>query len=279
VADHDKSLVRALTWNLFHGRDKPPEDALFTKRSRLLRISERDEKYEQVNRSLRREFAQVLDSIPWDVAFLQEAPPHWLPALERGLGAEGALALTSRNFGAPLRRLFAAINPDLIASNEGGSNQLLARPPWRIAEVREHTAALQPERRAMLWARLEAPGERVLSVANLHATTGGQPNAAAELLAAAGTAVEWSAGAPLIFGGDLNQRPADRPELFAQLADRYGLAPATAPREIDHLLARGLDVAEPPHALPDSARQLPASEGRVLQLSDHPCVVGGFKVG
>lgn len=220
----------------------------------------------------------MLGSIPWDIAFLQEAPPRWLVTLERELGAEGALALTSRNLGGPVRGALAKLNPDLIASNEGGSNQLLVRPPWRIAEVRRHTVTLEPERRAMLWARLEAPGGRALCVANLHATTPGRPNGPAELLAAAGTADGWSDATPLIFGGDLNQRPAERPELFAQLADRYGLAPPTAPREIDHLLARGLEVVEPPHALPDSARQLPASEGRVLQLSDHPCVVAGYKV-
>ncbi|MEA2404305.1 MAG: hypothetical protein QOE08_952 [Thermoleophilaceae bacterium] len=279
MADHDKSLVRALTWNLFHGRDHPPNPALFTLRSRILRVAERDDTYEQVNRALRSEFTQVLASIPWEVALLQEAPPRWLTPLKRDLGAEGARALTSRNLGRPVRDALAALNPDLIASNEGGSNQLLVRPPWRIAEVRDHVVAKDPERRVMLWARLEGPDGRPLCVANLHGTTGGRPNGPAELLAAAGLAAAWASGAPLVFGGDLNQRPVERPQLFAQLAARHRLAPATAPREIDHLLARGLEVIEAPHALPDSARQIPARDGRVLQLSDHPCVVASFKVG
>jgi endonuclease/exonuclease/phosphatase family metal-dependent hydrolase len=278
VADHDKRVVRALTWNLFHGRDKPPNPALFTWGARWLRLTQRDDTFEQVNRSLRREFTQVLGSVPWDIAFLQEAPPRWLRPLARDLGASPASALTSRNFGAPLRRLLALLNPDLIASNEGGSNQLLVRPPWRVAEVRRHVVALEPERRVMLWARLEHPDGHVLCVANLHATTPGKPEGPAQLLAAADRAVTWSDGAPLIFGGDLNQRVSARPELFAELADRFALAPPTPPPAIDHLLARGVEVVDPPHALPDSARRVPASGGRVLQLSDHPYVVASYKV-
>ena len=231
-----------------------------------------------MNRPLRPEFTQVLDSIPWDVALLQEAPPRWLADLARDLRAAGALALTSRNFGAPVRRALAELNPDLIASNEGGSNQLLVRPPWRIADTRRHVVAREPERRVMLWARLEDDDGRTLCVANLHASTPGRPDAPAELLAAAELATAWSGDAPLVFGGDLNQRPTDGPELFAQLAARNGLSGHTPGRALDHLLARGLEVAEPARPLPDAARELPGSGGRVLQLSDHPCVVASFKV-
>ena len=49
--------LRAITWNLFHGRDFPPDPALLTWRSRLLRISERNATHLQVNRSLLPEFA------------------------------------------------------------------------------------------------------------------------------------------------------------------------------------------------------------------------------
>ena len=34
--------IRALCWNIFHGRDAPPDPSLFTLRSKLLRITERD---------------------------------------------------------------------------------------------------------------------------------------------------------------------------------------------------------------------------------------------
>ena len=69
--------LSALTWNLFHGRDHPPDPALFTWRSRLLRTTERDATHAQVNRDLLAEFAAVLAAAEWDVALLQECPPRW----------------------------------------------------------------------------------------------------------------------------------------------------------------------------------------------------------
>src|SRR4029450_11457075 len=49
--------MRVLSWNLYHGRDHPPDPALFTLRSRLLRITEADGAHDAVNRPLRDEFA------------------------------------------------------------------------------------------------------------------------------------------------------------------------------------------------------------------------------
>ena len=69
--------MRVLSWNLYHGRDFPPEPALFTLRSRLLGTTERGATHVQVNRPLLDEFARVLDGLEWDVALLQEAPPRW----------------------------------------------------------------------------------------------------------------------------------------------------------------------------------------------------------
>src|SRR5262249_148966 len=40
--------LTAITWNLFHGRDFPPDPELFTWRSRLLRLTERNETHVQV---------------------------------------------------------------------------------------------------------------------------------------------------------------------------------------------------------------------------------------
>ncbi len=59
-----------LTWNLFHGRDRPPGDDLYTLRSRLSGAAERGDCYAQVNRSLLAEFTQVLRADPWQVALL-----------------------------------------------------------------------------------------------------------------------------------------------------------------------------------------------------------------
>lgn len=266
--------MRLLSWNLFHGRDHPPDPALFTRRSRLLRVTERNATHVQVNRSLRREFAWRLASERWDVALLQEAPPRWHRPLRAATGASGgAVALTSRNALGVLRGLLADWNPDLVGSNEGGSNQLLVRPPWRVAEARTLLLACRPERRRLLWARLAAEDGRVVCVGNVHLSTGPPERVAREALAAARAAAAWAGDAPLVLGGDLNLRPRRSPEAFDRLREELGLAPPTGPAHIDHLLVRGAELAEPPHALPVEWQELPAGDGRRLRLSDHPAVV------
>ena len=264
--------IRLLTWNLFHGRDRPPESRLFTRRSRLLGITERGERYAQVNRPLRREFTRVLAGLEWDVALLQEAPPRWREPLLRELGATGACVLTSRNSAASLRGFVAECNPDLIASNEGGSNQTLARPGWAIAETRVYALTRRPEPRRMLWTRIRSAAGDELAVGNLHASVRRVPGSVQQVMAAAERAVAWAGELPLVFGGDVNHSPAREPALFDELAGRFGLAPPTAPDAIDHLLLRGLDPLDPPHRLPDSVRELPSGDGLLLRLSDHACV-------
>jgi endonuclease/exonuclease/phosphatase family metal-dependent hydrolase len=271
--------MRVLSWNLYHGRDFPPDEALFTLRSRLLRVTERNETHVQVNRSLSREFTAWLADHAWDVALLQEAPPLWFRALRRRTGAVGARAFTSRNVIPPLQRLAAWANPDLIASWEGGSNQLLVRQPGRIVEQRHRTLTLRPERRTMLWARVELPDGATVCFANLHASAGLPEKATAEVLAAARCALEWSEGDPLVFGGDMNLRPAKDPYAFVELRERFGLGDPTGPDAIDHLLARGLEVVEPPRRLPGEERELPQPDGRRLRPSDHAPVEAQWQVG
>ena len=269
-------VLGVLSWNLFHGRDFPPDRTLRTWRSRLLRTSERNETHVQVNRLLLDEFSGLLARGSWRVALLQEAPPRWHPELARRAAAHGAIALTSRNLGACARRAIADWNPDLIASNEGGSNQLLLRPPGSIGEVRRLTLTRRPERRRMLFARLDLGDGRRLCVANLHASAGLPRAASAEVRHAAEAATEWSGGDPLVFGGDLNLRPRSEPEVFADLHDRFGLAPPTGPDAIDHILARGLEVVDAPRRLPAAERELPG-EGRLrIRLSDHAPVTAAF---
>ncbi len=195
------------SWNLFHGRDFPPDPALFTLRSRLLRRTERNATHVQVNRDLLDEFAAVLAGARWDVALLQECPPRFAEPLARACEAEAHRALTSRNALLPLTSALARLNPDLIASWEGGSNTTLVRRAGSagpIAERRELTLRPRgrPERRTMAFTRL-ASG---LCVANLHASTA-DSLAAEEILAAADPAVEWAGDGPLVLGGDLNLRP------------------------------------------------------------------------
>jgi len=268
-------LFTAIGWNLFHGRDFPPDPALFTWRSRLLRVEERNATHVQVNRGLLAEFAALLARAEWDVALLQESPPRFAAPLAQACAAEAHRVLTSRNSLGALRAAAARLNPDLIASGEGGSNLTLVRaagPLGGIVERREvaiHEG--RPERRAMAFTRT-ASG---LCVANLHATNDHPELAAEDVLLAAGTAAEWAGDAPLLFGGDLNLRPAADPGVFGELRDRFGMEAPTAPHAIDHLLARGLEAVEPPTPWPAERREV-RQGGRALRLSDHAPVEGSF---
>jgi endonuclease/exonuclease/phosphatase family metal-dependent hydrolase len=270
-------VVGVLSWNLFHGRDAPPDPSLHTWRSRLFRKTESNATHAQVNRSLLAEFGEVLSREAWDIALLQEAPPRWAGALGRRTGAEIARVPTSRNFGAPLRAFLADRNPDLTASNEGGSNQLLVRAPWRIRETRTATLARWPERRALHWCRLEGPDGAAISVANLHASRQSE-RTAREVERAAALAVEWAADEPLVFGGDLNLRQALYPRAFETLMTRFGLGEPTAPDAVDHLLARGLETVEPPRQLEPERREVPGPRGLRIRLSDHAPVAATFGV-
>ena len=272
-------VFAALSWNLLHGRDFPPDPELRRTRYRLWPGEWRRGEYVQVNRSLLPEFSAWLAGHEWDVALLQEAPPRWLRPLARATAAGGASALTSRNSLAFARACLADWNPDLIASNEGGSNQLLVRPPWRIGEVRRIELARRPERRTAIWARLLGPDGRVVCMANLHATAAGDHTRAAhELLRVAALCVEWDPDSPLVVGGDMNLRPREHPWAFAELRDRFGLASPTADDAVDHVLARGLEIALPPRRLRADGRELVRADGARVRLSDHAPVEARFKV-
>jgi len=265
----------ALSWNLFHGRDFPPDRSLFTWRSRLLRIAERNATHVQLNRDLETEFGEMLAAAEWDVALLQECPPRFSGPLARACDASGHRALTSRNSLGALRALAARLNPDLLASGEGGSNLTLARngsPLGPIGERREmaiHEG--RPERRAMAFVRTEAG----ICIANLHATSDQPELATQDVLQAAAAASRWAGDSPLLFGGDLNLRPAQNPNAFELLRERFGLEGTTAPEAIDHLLTRGLAVIEPPEQWPAERRELHRN-GLAVRLSDHAPVQGSF---
>ncbi len=285
----------AVSWNLFHGRDFPPDPALFTWRSRLLRIEERNETHVQVNRDLAGEFAELLAGAAWDVALLQECPPRFVAPLAEACGAAAHRVLTSRNSLAPLRAFVACHNPDLIASAEGGSNLTLVRSPFRCAlctpgEQKAHRNggvverrdleihAGRPERRAMAFTRIALGTGADLCVANLHATNDRPDLATADVLRAAEAATNWAGDSPLLFGGDLNLRPAEDPAAFELLSERFDLTGATAPGAIDHLLHRNLDPVEPASAWPAERREL-LEHGLRLRLSDHAPVQARLRSG
>jgi endonuclease/exonuclease/phosphatase family metal-dependent hydrolase len=258
------AALTVLTWNLFHGRDNPVAAS---------------PAHVEVNRPLRAEFASFLAGETWDIALLQEAPPHWLRPLAGEAGAFGASVLTSRNFGAFVRRRLAEWNPDLIRSGEGGSNQILVRAGWRIAEVRRLTLTWLPERRRLIWARLSHPEHGGLTAATLHATAHDPDAAARDVERAARAACAWSGDAPLVFGGDLNLRMVERPDAFERLHSELGLRGARPGREIDHLLVRGLETKDEPEALTAERRDVRDSGGRFVRLSDHTPVVATYGVG
>jgi endonuclease/exonuclease/phosphatase family metal-dependent hydrolase len=113
-------------------------------------------------------------------------------------------------------------------------------------------------------------------VANLHATNDKPRLATADVLRGAAAASEWAGDAPLIFGGDLNLRPAEDPEAFERLAADFGLdSPTTGPKKIDHVLVRGLEVAAAPAPWPPERREL-RLDGKALRLSDHAPVEARF---
>jgi endonuclease/exonuclease/phosphatase family metal-dependent hydrolase len=219
--------LRVLTWNLYHGRSLPP-----------------------AGRQLADEFAAQLAGWDWDVALLQEVPPWWPPHLARAAGAEQRMALTSRNALLPVRRALGERWPDLLKSNAGGCNAILARRP--IGEHRVRRLRFWPERRVAQLARLSCG----VYLVNLHASSR-EELAQAELSGL----IAWATGLPerepLVLGGDLNLRA---PETIAR-----GLA-HVARRDVDHVFARGLERVGSAQQL---ERDVMVGGGSVL-LSDHP---------
>jgi endonuclease/exonuclease/phosphatase (EEP) superfamily protein YafD len=238
-----------MTWNLFHGRDWPPEPELQARahKGNCRRGPRLGKEYEQTNWDLFDEFASVIDSVAWDVALFQEFPPRWSRRMSKACGAGAHRALSGRNWLQPITSLAA-----------GG-----------IAERRREVLTWRPELRVMALTRLEAGP----CVANLHVST--KPSSAeAELLAAAERAVAFAGSAPLIFGGDFNVRPKAS-EVFERLEERFGLAPSTASDRLSHLLVRGLEVVKHPEAWPPEARdRIDPETGKKIRLSDHNPVIG-----
>jgi endonuclease/exonuclease/phosphatase family metal-dependent hydrolase len=204
------SNLRVLTWNLFHGRSLPP-----------------------AGRSLRDDFAALLAGWEWDVALLQEVPPWWSAALAARAGAQERTVLTSRNWLAPLQRALAERLPDVMKSWGGGANAILSRRG--IDEHRRTTLRRWPERRVAHAVRI-ADGTWAV---NLHATAHRPARAAADLRQARAAALEWSRGAPLVLGGDLNLRD---PEVAGLVHAARG--------KVDHVFSRGWEPAGDGESLP-----------------------------
>jgi endonuclease/exonuclease/phosphatase family metal-dependent hydrolase len=261
----------AITWNLFNGRDFPPDRSLCTRRSLLLGTEERGDTHLHVNRDLFDEFASVLSAARWDVALLQECPPRWASSLVAACGAEMHRSLTARNWLAPVRNAIARRNPDLMGSWGGGSNLTLVRPGvlGPIRERREVMLRRWPERRKAALTSIE-PG---IWVANLH-SSGRLDRAGPDLQRAVDAMLRLAGGGPILLGGDLNLRPSQT-DLYDDLAERLHLAAPAAPGSLDHLLVRGLEVIEPSRTWAPSERDVPC-DGLAIRLSDHAPVSARF---
>jgi endonuclease/exonuclease/phosphatase family metal-dependent hydrolase len=263
-----------MTWNVFHGRDWPPEPELQVRahKGNFRRGPRLGERYEQTNWDLVDRFADLIRGIEWDVALFQEFPPSWKKRMAEACGAEAHRAFSGRNWFQPVTSLIGRWHPDLLGAWEGGSNTTLVRPgAGPIVERQRVVLTRKPETRVMTLTRMESG----LCVANLHVST--KPTSAElELLDAAERATALAGSGPLVFGGDFNVRH-EASRVFDQLEDRYGLAPHTAPDRLSHLLVRGLEVIEHPAALPPEARDVPDPEtGKLIRLSDHNPVIGKF---
>src|SRR5689334_18202217 len=205
AADTTRVQLTAMTWNLFHGRDWPPEPELQVRahKGNFRRGPRLGERYEQVNWDLLGEFARLIAGIPWDVALFQEFPPSWRDRMAAACEADAHRALSGRNWLQPITSRIGRWRPDLLGAWEGGSDTtLVRRAAGEIAERRKEVLAWRPELRVMALTRLSTG----ICVANLHVSTN-PAHAERELLGGAGIAVEFAGDDPLIFGGDFNVRP------------------------------------------------------------------------
>ena len=148
--------IRAITWNLFHGRDFPRPGAS-TRGARALR--ERPSATPPTSRST----GSSARSSPRSSArrggtsrscrsARRAGPRRWPPPA----GPRPSARSTSRNWLGSVRGALARWNPDLLGSWEGGSNLTLARGPdhGRLVDHRELVLRRRPERRTMAFARL-----------------------------------------------------------------------------------------------------------------------------
>jgi endonuclease/exonuclease/phosphatase family metal-dependent hydrolase len=211
--------LRVLTWNLLHGRSVP-----------------------SAGRDLFDAFGTALEEWEWDIALLQEVPPWWPEPLARRLRAEYRLALTSRNALPRVRHALARRWPDLMKSQGGGANAILARHD-RIVRHCVRRLCRRPERRIAHGVLLGCGAW----VVNLHATAHDTEAARRDGTTAAQAALEWAAQDPVILGGDFNLRDPRLPG-FARGAGH----------DVDHIFIAGALAA--------------AGSGEVLDrgaLSDH----------
>ncbi|MFL5863273.1 MAG: endonuclease/exonuclease/phosphatase family protein [Solirubrobacteraceae bacterium] len=227
--------LRILTWNILHGRSVPPS-----------------------GRELLDEFAAELSEWEWDVALLQEVPPWWPATLSQRLHAEYRMALTSRNGLLAVRRPLARRLPDVMKSQGGGANAILARRD-RIVAHRVQRLCRMPERRVAHGVALGCG----MWVVNLHATAHHEAGAQRDGTTAATAALDWAGREPVVLGGDFNLRRPQWPG-FTRVASS----------DVDHVFVAGeLETLSPAEVLERGALSDHAPLAVNLRLTSGPADV------
>ena len=227
------------------------------------------------------EFAGVLAAADWDVALLQECPPRWADAARARPAGPRPTACSPRATRSPrCAPLLARLNPDLIASNEGGSNLTLVRGEMRRApRARAHArAAARAASDGVHAARPAALGARGSAIANLHASAGAARRGTAE---ARGARARRRARVRVGRRGRRSSSAATSTcaratrDVFERLAERHRAARARpAPTRSTTCSSRGLEIVEPPTAWPPERREVARATARAIRLSDHAPVRG-----
>jgi len=217
------------TWNLYHGRTRPPSGR--THLERMIRL--------------------ITEGEP-SIVGLQEVPVWALARLAAwsGMTSFGAVARPAR-LGAVGRRL-TILAPDVCRSAfNGQANALLVRPPLeavgehRVETIRERGVV---ERRVCQLVRVAMSTKQIV-VANFHATAH-RPAQARKDVARVGELV--SGDEPAIVCGDFNAPQAGIP----------GFSPPI--RGLDQILVRGLELERPPTRWDAERRRVDG-----FLLSDH----------
>jgi endonuclease/exonuclease/phosphatase family metal-dependent hydrolase len=254
-------LVR--TWNVFHGNAKPPERRGFLEETVRLVTGDRP-----------------------DIVCLQELPVWSLSRLEgwSGMRAFGAVASRPLVVSAEAGRALTDLHHGLLRSAVTGQANaiLLARELRALGESsivlnprgfrRRQARALGLDRRVRLaWAkerrvchavRLDA-GDRILTVANLHASSVPDRRCQdAELLRAAVFADAFAEpGDARVLAGDFNTVIGESTTLDQLASTEWGFSEPIS--GLDQILVRGAPVSRP-ERWPEERRRV---EGRLL--SDH----------
>ena len=261
--------IRAITWNLFHGRDFPPDPALHTWRSRLL--GERPSETPPTSRSTGSscdEFAAVLGA-----RAVGRRPAAGVPAaLGRGAGRR------LRRRGPALAHLPQLARPRARRRSRAGTptcsapGRVARTSPWSEARITGASSTAESSccAAAPSDGRWPSPGSARGSAWRTSTPARAPP------ARRGGRAPRCRGGRRLgrRFAADLRRRlqPAARArrELFDELAERFGLGAPTGPDAIDHLLARGLEIVERPRAWPPEAREVPCEGLATAPLGPRP---------